>query len=66
MRKLKAAEYLCSIADRALQGNFTRVVLIASFAGDDMTGFIYRGFRGGESLAAYHKECENVLEIVIE
>ncbi len=52
-KKLKVTEYSCSIADTALQGNFTRDALIASFAEDDMTGFIYWGFYDGANFAAY-------------
>ena len=52
-KKLKVTEYSCSIADTALQANYTRDVLIASFAEDDMTGFLYWGFYDGANFAAY-------------
>jgi len=52
-KKLKVTEYSCSIADQALQANFTRDALIASFAEDDMTGFLYWGFYDGANFAEY-------------
>ena len=52
-KKLKVTEYSCSIADQMLQANFTRDMLIATFAEDDMTGFLYWGFWDGANFAAY-------------
>ncbi|MBE7047613.1 MAG: hypothetical protein E7396_09455 [Ruminococcaceae bacterium] len=52
-KKLKVTEYSCSIPDIYVQANFTRDVLIASFAEDDMTGFIYWGFWDGSNFAPY-------------
>ena len=52
-KKLKVTEYSCSIPDLALQANYTRDILIASFAEDDMTGFLYWGMWDGANFAAY-------------
>ncbi len=52
-KKLKVTEYSCSIPDTSLQANYTRDILIASFAEDDMEGFLYWGFFDGANFAAY-------------
>ena len=43
-KKLKVTEFTNAITDMAYQGNFTRDIMIASFAEDDMTGFILWNF----------------------
>ena len=52
-KRLKITEYSCSIADKALQGNYTRDVIISCFADELMDGFLMWGFWDGHNYKAY-------------
>ena len=52
-KRLKVTEYSYSVADQNLQANYTRDILIASFAEEDMDGFLFWGFWDGKNYAAY-------------
>jgi len=50
-KHIKVTEYSCSKFDEILQANYTRDVLIASFAEENMDGFLYWGFWDGSLFA---------------
>ncbi len=50
-KRIKVTEYSCSKFDEILQANYTRDVLIASFAEENMDGFLYWGFWDGSLFA---------------
>ncbi len=50
-KRLKVTEYSCSKYDEILQANYTRDMLIAAFAEENMDGFLYWGFWDGALFA---------------